>query len=294
MTGKVHVWEKRMKKWKHPHTGPTPLRDLGLTLITAYCNDIHRFPHMFRVWNKYSEEIKDFLHFLIIDDGSTHPVHWQMMEYSHILNFNLRVLRIKDNLLWNTPGAWNLGFTQTPTEWAINLASDFALEQVNMEKMLELRPVEGKLYKFPRKRVTNDEEIKNKWDRICPHPEVFLMRKTDHMMLGGFDEDFTGAWAPHREDQARPYPGYGIFDNHFTEKVVWSKHHAYGEVVDGPVITEYMEDIFGGSEANRVMDENAIYRNKHIWRDKQDGKMRPYSPMLRFSWEETFSTQRKS
>jgi hypothetical protein len=160
-----------------------------------------------------------------------------------------------------------------------------------MEKLMELRPMDEHLYKFPRRRVTNSQWIKDKWDRVFPHPEIFLMQKKTHAYLKGFDEDFTGGNAWQRENQAQPYPGYGIFDNHFTSKVVQRKRE-YGEIIDGPVITEFMEDIFGRTEDGRVFDENAIRRNKIIWREKETGVL-PDSAMLRFEWKKMLEFQRR-
>jgi hypothetical protein len=270
-----------MYLWELPHKGKLPLSELGLTLITAFCNDLHRFDHQFDIWRSYSDHIKNNLYILIVDDCSGHPVHHLVDERAAQIDFNLGVYRITDDLKWNIPGSWNLGFTQAVTNWAVNLPSDMAFLPEDMERLMTLRPMEGHLYKFLRERVTGEDWIKRDWNKTNPQSEVFLMEKEVHRELGGYDEDFTGEYSG----------GYAAFDYHFVSKVA-RRCYPFGAVKE-VITTEFMEDVFGSEEKTRSWrhDED-IKINRRLMRAKEAGEVSEEVPMLRFKWEKMLEFRR--
>jgi len=237
---------------------------------------------MFDLWKSYPDEIKDCTSILIVDDCSKEPILPFIKKRKDEIDFNLTIYRVKDDLKWNTPGAWNLGITKAPTDWAVNVASDCCFDTENLTKMLTLQPKDRVLYKFYRKRITNNPNPPNLREGQ-PHPEVFLQQKNTFLEIGGFDEDFTGARSG----------GYGIFDNHFTNKFVKMGIH-YG-VLKGVEMTEYLEDITGGSiQISSDIIKDVVRINKRLSEAKRKGDVpeQDKSHMIRFKWEKVFEVKR--
>jgi len=276
--------EKRMHVWYLPHRGDTELKELGLTLVTLFYNDVERLDRMFDLWKSYPDEVKEKVNIIIVDDCSKNSILTHIKQRKKEIDFSLTIYRVKDDLKWNTPGAWNLGITQAPTDWIVNVASDCCFDIENMTKLLTLKPRDRKLYKFYRKRITNNPNPPNLRGGQ-PHPEVFLQQKEVFLEIGGFDEDFTGARSG----------GYGIFDNHFTGKFVKMGIH-YG-VLKGVEMTEYLEDITGGSiQISNNIIKDVVRINKRLSEAKRKGDVpeQDKSGMIRFKWKKVFSTNKDS
>ena len=276
--------EKWMHPWNLPHRGDTELKELGLTIVTLFYNDVERLDRMFNLWKSYPDEVKDCTNILIVDDCSKDPIHHVVEERRDEIDFNLTMYRITDSLKWNMPGAWNLGITKAPTDWVLNVASDCCFDIENITKLLTLKPRTKEIYKFYRRRITNNPDANLREGQ--PHSEVFLQHKDTFLKIGGFDEDFTGERSG----------GYAIFEIYFNHKFVKMKV-PYGVIRDVEMI-EYLEDITGGSvqltEFAKGMDVTMVRNNRRLWRDKMNGVVpeRDKSDMIRFEWEKTFEHRR--
>ena len=256
--------------------GKNNLYDAKLSLIQPFFGELKRFEIQYENWQELPSNIKDSLEIIIIDDCGNPPIH-TLMTRSKLkrCNFNLSIFRITDNLKWNTPGALNLGIMCAPTNWILIMDSDCLFESIEFGKLMNTAPLENWIYKFPRKRITNN----SKWaknDRYLPC--TILFHKQIFFNVNGFDEDFTGQWSG----------GYGFFDNHFDHKVRIAGYHC-GQI---PWITaiEYMDDFVGPRIYRDHSRDHAI--NTNLMYEKMRNPEKNSKKMLRFNWELMFSKRR--
>ncbi|MCI0564846.1 MAG: glycosyltransferase family 2 protein, partial [Nitrososphaera sp.] len=181
------------------------LREQGLSIVHPFYDDFSRLPFHYDVWKKYRPESMEKLNFVLVDDCSARPL-MGALDVSKLEN-NLHVFRIQDDLRWNTCGALNLGITQAPDEWVVCMDSDCMLFPEYLEKLLDESPDPDKFYYFKRIRLCEQWPEKKLLDRYLPC--AILMTKTAFLKIGGFDEDFTGAYTG----------GYGFFDTDLENKI---------------------------------------------------------------------------
>jgi len=266
--------DRRTFPVKLPHIGDTSLWDTGLTIVYTFYNDFNRLDLQRKVWNKYTPKLKEAIKIILVDDCSDPPLKVEPID------IDLTVYRIKEDLKWNTPGAINLGITQADTNWVLNFASDCTLESDQLTKLMDLKPEDTWFYKLFRKRITNIKD----WPKrlLHPHPEVFVHDRTCFLNMGGFDEDFVGERSG----------GYGIFDNYFSEKIIYFDYHL--ALIKEVLMIEWLEDITGGNiQLETGVDPHIVNINKVLWQEKKKilhkyKKNIEKSPMLRFKWEKVY------
>ena len=95
----------------------------------------------------------------------------------------IEVYRVLDNILWNNPGAKNLGF-HVSNGWIVYADIDHLVTKVNVDEILSLNKERGVIYFLGRKDVVTGEEL-DYWG-------TFVMHKDDFETVGGYDEDFSG------------------------------------------------------------------------------------------------------
>lgn len=247
--------------------GPVFIKDIGLTIIQPFCQDENRFKLQVENWRKYSDFVKDKVNLILVDDCSDIPLHTLVPDD---LDMNLRIYRILDNLKWNTPGAWNLGFKHLNTEWALMFDSDCWFEPDAMEKILNLDPQPDYFYLFERKRIGGPRPYYTRYLPCC-----FLIKKEAIESVGGMDEDFTGEWSG----------GYGIFDNFFEWELRRKKNWKDGLVKD-IICTEYHVDAMPDVKVRKVSPPE-IHTNLNLRPGKESGETRNYN-VCRFRWEQTY------
>jgi hypothetical protein len=164
-------------------------------------------------------------------------------------------LRVTEDILWNQPGAKNLAMKFVPTDWAFITDSDHLITEETVSNLLEFSPKQGTFYRVGR--------LKD--GQPCqPHPNTFLLRKSDFFSIYGYDEDFCG--------------NYGYDDSFFVEKIV--RNHQI-EILNDFVI-HYESEI-----ATTNVDRNSR-TNKKLFKKKRMLliKNRYHPPrMNRFNWE---------
>ena len=251
--------------------GSVSLYEQKLTVIHPFFGEEERFKLLFQTWKGYSRKIQDSLNIIIVDDHGSPSVK-SMLTPSILkrIDFNLTIYEIEDDLKHNTPGALNLGIITALTPWVLIMDSDCTFSNDHMDTIMAYRPVEDTEYKFNRLRVTEDEYLATN-ERYLPC--TMLMHKSLYFNLGGFDEDFTGAYSG----------GYAFFDNHFDHKLLKSKYHCL--IVRDVIATEWMEDVVG-PKASRTEDEERI--NRRLMYGKLRGEIPESHHMLRFSWKRVY------
>ena len=122
-------------------------KELGLTIVHPFWNDVHmRLPLQIEAWNTYPGWVWDCVKIILVDDCSEPPLSLPVIDPK----IDLSLYRITDNLLWNLPGAYNLGFSQVETEWMLGMDSDHRLTKEIMIKLLtEVEVKEDRIYRFP-------------------------------------------------------------------------------------------------------------------------------------------------
>jgi hypothetical protein len=155
------------------------------------------------LWQSYSDDIKNKVKFILVDDGSMQ----RACRVEHLVdddNIDISVYRITKDIYCNIPGAVNLGAKVCETEWMFKHDIDHLLSEESIEKMIELMPNKGKVYKFYRH---NGTDISNP-NKIAPGQ--FMIRVDDFWKVGGWDEDFCGNYG--QNDPAFFWRAKGIIE----------------------------------------------------------------------------------
>ena len=111
---------------------------------------------------------------VIVDDGYPEPL--EVLE-------GIDVYRILEDIPWNMPGAKNLGF-HVSEGWIICADIDHLVTRENIDEILKLEKVRGRIYFLGRKDVITGDE--------SHHCGEFLIHKDDFELVGGYDEEFSG------------------------------------------------------------------------------------------------------
>ncbi len=220
------------------------------TFIYPFYNNQSVADTQCRLWNSYSESIRKRLCIIVVDDGSTPPLTFTIDPPVTAIH-----LRVTEDIRWNQPGAKNLAMKFVPTEWTFISDADHLMSEETVTSLLEFMPKDGTFYTFGRSR--NGQP----WH---PHPNTFLMRKSEFFSVGGYDEDFCGS--------------YGYDDIFFVEKM--KRNHQ----------SVVLEDIrLENNTGFATPDADRNHRkNKHLLKKKKQllKKNRYQSPrMIRFNWE---------
>lgn len=250
------------------------LYELGFTIVHPFFNEKKRFDLQFSKWIQWSEKVKSTVHLVVVDDCSDPSLKSTLaMSVMKRLDLNLQILRIIDDLKWNTPGALNLGITQAPTDWVFIMDSDCLLEPDMIEKLLNFRPNPNYVYTCCRNRITEDP-VK----QLVTYPPTcsLLFTKELFYQIGGFDEDFTGSRSG----------GYGFFDWDFILRFPEPR-----KVIKDIIISEYLEVVPSVQLRTNTSGDN-LKINKRLLRAKQDGRTMRNKQILNFSWELEIETSR--
>lgn len=270
------------------------LKESRLSLIHPFYNEPIRLNTHIENWKTYSPEMLDAVTFVLVDDGSS-PELLLWVDFYKIKVPHLVVYRIMEDLKWNTPGALNLGVIQAPTDWVLFMDSDCMMDPEDVDKLLDFEPDPAIAYYFPRNRVSDSEHYRTaKADRFLPC--AILLHKKLFSLVGGFDEDLTGARSG----------GYGHFDTDFSTRICEQANRRildgtagnngrYREV-DDPIILpriiiqEYMEDKVGPNIQTKTgVTKDLIDVNKRLWYYKIGGEIPRNTTHLNFKWVRRFS-----
>ena len=268
---------------EQPLTGSVSLYEAGLTLVQPFYGEVDRLKRLYYdSWTKYSKEIKNKLRIILVDDCGTPAIHETVANINIDSNLYIKVFRITNNLRYNTAGALNLGCTNASTDFILMMDNDCTFLPAEMHKVMQLRPLDGWLYKFKRNRITNDPKLKA-INRYLPCTN--LLHRNVFTAVGGFDEDFTGEYSG----------GYGYFDCHFDYKVL-QKLFTRG-CVHEVIVTEYMDAVdpnvtgTGLKNVKKVeRSEGHMRMNKSLYRKKQNNHSLNNYEILRFPWEKVYES----
>lgn len=157
------------------------------TIVMAYYENPNMLALQLREWALYRPTDKIAMRAVIVDDGSPrNPAEPVVRQYGNV-GFPIKLFRIHENKPWNQDGARNLAMKHT-TGWALMKDMDHVLERDQASGLLQLvshDAVRGEYYMPDRTYHGMPEH---------PHANSYVMHADDFWRMGGYDEDFAGAY----------------------------------------------------------------------------------------------------
>lgn len=155
-----------------------------ITLVYPYYENPTMLRKQLETWALYI----DFVKIIVVDDGSQENPALNQMWFQHT---NLQLYRVLPNIPWNQDGARNLAMKHATTEWAYMTDMDRLVPIDQMEAITEFAEKHStpRHYYMFNQRAARDGVYLN-----ATHPNSFLMRVEDFWSMGGYDEDFAGAY----------------------------------------------------------------------------------------------------
>jgi len=154
-------------------------KKIELSLVYPYYNNRICLERQLQSWIQLPRELAGKLEIVLVDDGSPQPASVPP-DYP----MNLTLLRVREDIRWNQPGARNLGTKLAEGEWVIASDIDHLLQSEGLSQILSMSKDLRSVYFFSRRR--EDGSPRN------PHPNSFLVSKKMFWEVGGYDEDFCG------------------------------------------------------------------------------------------------------
>lgn len=128
---------------------------------------------------KMPAPILDRVQFIIVDDAS--PTR---LSIPPDLDLNLLVLRIREDIAWNQPGARNLGMVYARSDKVLVTDVDHEFNQETFNHALAARNPGRTFYKL--RRIEADGSFRR------PHPNTFFLSRARFLKFHGYDEAFAG------------------------------------------------------------------------------------------------------
>jgi len=226
-----------------------------LTLAIPYYNASNLIPIQLECWSAYSDEIKQKLKIVLIDDCSSDE-HKLAKVFSRVPDLNIEIYEVVEDLPWNDGGASNLSVFVATTEWVIRTDMDYIVPGNTIEYILSNTFDPQMYYTMAAKYFHNKQNIEI-------HPSTLLITKKLFFDAGAYDEDFTG--------------NHGWTDVNFRERLDRiSKHQHINNI--------WIEGVLGGSKHTLPRNVDSI-NYKILLKKKKEGLPIPTSH-LRFNWQE--------
>jgi len=234
-----------------------------ISLIITYYNQEEMLNKQLKIWDSYSDETKNQIHFIIVDDASTKEAEPIIKSNSHT-NLNISLLKIKEDIYCNIPGAMNLGSKEARTPWLLHMDMDHYFDEDNVRKVIHISNNEedtNKVFKFNRDVRKNPEMLRKNPSGFKFHPKLCLISYRCYWNIGGFDEDFSGHYG--RTDTAFFTRGEGKFTTTYLNEVLLCMDK------DGDALGINRKDLTHNSKLLEEKRQNKNWSNE----------------ILRFNWE---------
>jgi hypothetical protein len=242
-----------------------------ISIIHPYYNHKDTFAYQFNQWSQFPQRAKDNLEIIVVDDGSP---DFPCEVPADLQGVDLKVLRIEDDIAWNTAGSANLGISEAKYDWILHADFDVGIPPWCAERLLDLDLSDPKTVYWP---MTWHKTSKGYEKYGKPHPNSFLMNKATFWEAGGYDEDFSGHW--------------GCQDSlfHFHSclplelKRVELKDIVLERMIrckDAQVIRDY--------DSDRDRGVRSYKGNWELFGAKKEGRIPQSTDHLRFSWHRVY------
>ena len=246
-----------------------------LNIVYPYYTNKSLLTDQLERWNEYSDFVKSNINIIIVDDGSPHSeAHSIVKKYNYELS--ITVLRIHEDILWNTAGARNVGVhyvSEHVGEDAIVFLSlmDAILPEESVSlllKNIDRLDFKNTVYTFKRKDIFTNKEYRY-------HDSLLILTPAIYHSVGGFDEDFSVAYG--YDDTLFKF----VIDKHTPHafKILDCYVHQYHQGDGNMFNYEYDFAINGDHRVQQTRNLN-IYNNKI----QQSLEQLMTSQKLRFNW----------
>ena len=152
-----------------------------ITYLLSYYNQADCLKYTLGVWRDYPQEVKDLIHFQIIDDHSKELPAKPVIDEEDTEGLSLSLYRVEDDLVCNISGCRNLGARLAETEYIMILDMDTIIHGNIAKELLKL--------------IEKDKRLKSK-SYSCAHrfehPAVCMMKTEDYWKIGGCEEVLVG------------------------------------------------------------------------------------------------------
>lgn len=158
----------------------------NITIYFPYYNQSKALHLQIDNFLNYESNILNKILLLIVDDGSMiEPA----INYIHYKNFSnlikLKLIRINEDIKWNTPEANNIAFHEADTKLILRLDIDHIITYDNFIKLIKLKLDLSKNEYYIFNRIYNNKIINN-------GKNIYLITKKNFNLTDGYNEYFSG------------------------------------------------------------------------------------------------------
>ncbi len=133
---------------------------------------------IFDEYSKLPREILDRVLFVVVDDGSPQP--YELRDWP----LNMIVLRVKEDIPWNNPGARNLGVVNAKSDKVFMTDIDHQLDEESFRTLLGWGNPGPTLWRLPR--------VDGEGQNLRSHANTFLFSRGHFLKNYGYDESLCG------------------------------------------------------------------------------------------------------
>jgi hypothetical protein len=224
---------------------------------------------MVKYWWKnmrgYDEELRHFFKFIFVDDGS--PKHPLDPPEDIVRDFDLKLFRVKKDILWNEMGARNLAMKHTKG-WAMLMDADFLLPPDQARVLMGLDAQQPTMY-VPRARLVGTTK------HYVHPPNLYIIHADTYWKCGGYAEEYAGAYGFSDVEFLRAHD-IGLRATRRKLQAIWIDHYSPDKVKDAAVLW-----------LNRDLRRNDRLFHARLSIGKQRGvlRMAVSNKHLQFPWE---------
>lgn len=160
-----------------------------ITLVYSYYENGGMLDRHLMEWASYAPRVKSQVRAIVVDDGSPKD---PAADHRRDVGFPVQFYRIKQNLVWNTAGARNLGMHVATDGWCLLTDIDHLLQAGDAERLVwtMMGSRQGQMsgfYLVPARRWPDGRAHR-------PHSNSYILTRDLYWRVGGCDEDWTGWW----------------------------------------------------------------------------------------------------
>lgn len=165
-----------------------------ITFICAFFQNQGMLREQQERWRSLPATIREHLHVIVVDDCSPTEPALPVVVSTGLASF--RLYRTLKKVRWNWLFARNLGVDQATTNWVLLTDVDHAAPAETLQRLMTGPLEEDVVYRFSRVDAPNLTPYK-------PHPNSWFMTRRMFDRIGGYDEDFSGAYGSDSEFRER-------------------------------------------------------------------------------------------
>lgn len=242
-----------------------------ISIIHPYYNNIQTFYYQHSQWSQFSEYAKENIEIVVVDDGS--PAY-PCKAPQHSNGVDIKILRIEEDIPWNTAGAANLGITEAKYDWIFHIDMDKGVSAYNADRFLWLDFSDPLVQYWPqllRTSVNTRGVVTDKF--MTPHYNSYLMNKKTFWKTGGYDEDFGG--------------NYGYQDSlfHYDCKPLGLKTVRLMDQKKEPYLN-FLDTSYACPDSRCLVDRGS--GNGKLYKDKVHGLVERNYKILNFNWHQVY------